>query len=194
MNRESEKRREHGPERRGGQGLDPHQYESGDATILALLAESSRRRPRRSRDHVARQRRVRSLVASRDDSLQALCRRPRRALISRSSSKSARTRSRIRIRSSSRPSARNWTPPPAAAIRTDDPNRAYFEPHVHQPSVRLRTNRAVVRQSARARPDRQSQGLRLWNPAGAAWRARRRAMPRAAGVQRAGCAPRTSSS
>src|SRR5215469_9741838 len=32
--------REHGPERHGGQGLDPHQYDSGDATILALLAET----------------------------------------------------------------------------------------------------------------------------------------------------------
>jgi hypothetical protein len=32
--------RELGPERRGGQGLDEHQYESGDATILALLAET----------------------------------------------------------------------------------------------------------------------------------------------------------
>jgi phosphonoacetate hydrolase len=32
--------REHGPERRGGQGLDPHQYDSGDATIVALLAET----------------------------------------------------------------------------------------------------------------------------------------------------------
>jgi hypothetical protein len=40
MNRESGKRREHGPERRGGQGLDPHQYDSGNATILALLAET----------------------------------------------------------------------------------------------------------------------------------------------------------
>ncbi len=40
MNRESANLREHGPERRGGQGLDPHQYDSGDATILALLAES----------------------------------------------------------------------------------------------------------------------------------------------------------
>src|SRR5271154_5381138 len=40
MNRESVKLREHGPERRGGQGLDSHQYDSGDATILALLAES----------------------------------------------------------------------------------------------------------------------------------------------------------
>src|SRR5258707_11159669 len=40
MNRESDNRRELGPERRGGQGLDPHQYDSGDATILALLAES----------------------------------------------------------------------------------------------------------------------------------------------------------
>ncbi|MGC2492851.1 alkaline phosphatase family protein [Candidatus Binatus sp.] len=40
MNRESNQRREHGPERRGGQGLDPHQSDSGDATILALLAET----------------------------------------------------------------------------------------------------------------------------------------------------------
>src|SRR5258708_11613569 len=40
MNRESDNLRELGPERRGGQGLDPHQYDSGDATILALLAES----------------------------------------------------------------------------------------------------------------------------------------------------------
>ena len=38
MNRKSGQLREHGPERRGGQGLDPHQYDSGDATILALLA------------------------------------------------------------------------------------------------------------------------------------------------------------
>jgi phosphonoacetate hydrolase len=31
--------KEHGPERPGGQGLDPHQYESGDRTIVALLTE-----------------------------------------------------------------------------------------------------------------------------------------------------------
>src|SRR5579862_575009 len=40
MNRESDKRRELGPERPGGQGLDPHQYDSGDATILAMLADA----------------------------------------------------------------------------------------------------------------------------------------------------------
>ncbi|MDO8431366.1 MAG: alkaline phosphatase family protein [Candidatus Binatus sp.] len=32
--------REYGPERRGGQGLDSHQYESGDRTIVALLRET----------------------------------------------------------------------------------------------------------------------------------------------------------
>jgi hypothetical protein len=31
--------KEYGPERLGGQGLDPNQYESGDRTIIALLAE-----------------------------------------------------------------------------------------------------------------------------------------------------------
>jgi phosphonoacetate hydrolase len=31
---------EHGPERAGGQGLDPNQYESGDRAILALLKET----------------------------------------------------------------------------------------------------------------------------------------------------------
>lgn len=30
----------HGPERRGGQGLDPNQYESGDRAILALLRDT----------------------------------------------------------------------------------------------------------------------------------------------------------
>lgn len=34
---------EYGPERLQGQGLDPHQYESGDRTILALLAEAPAR-------------------------------------------------------------------------------------------------------------------------------------------------------
>jgi hypothetical protein len=40
MNRETGKLRELGPERRGGQGLDPHQYDSGDSAILALLLET----------------------------------------------------------------------------------------------------------------------------------------------------------
>jgi len=39
-------RREYGPERLAGQGLDPHQYESGDRTIAALLGEAP------TRDHV----------------------------------------------------------------------------------------------------------------------------------------------
>ncbi len=39
-------RREYGPERLAGQGLDPNQYESGDRTIAALLGEAP------ARDHV----------------------------------------------------------------------------------------------------------------------------------------------
>ncbi len=39
-------RREYGPERLAGQGLDPYQYESGDRTITALLGEAP------ARDHV----------------------------------------------------------------------------------------------------------------------------------------------
>jgi hypothetical protein len=39
-------RREYGPERLAGQGLDPNQYESGDRTIAALIGESP------ARDHV----------------------------------------------------------------------------------------------------------------------------------------------
>jgi len=62
--------REHGPERRGGQGLDPDQYESGDRTILALLAET----PAADQVDLVATRFVRGLVAARDDSLPALCR------------------------------------------------------------------------------------------------------------------------
>jgi phosphonoacetate hydrolase len=40
MNRETGNLRELGPERHGGQGLDAHQYDSGDSTILALLLET----------------------------------------------------------------------------------------------------------------------------------------------------------
>jgi phosphonoacetate hydrolase len=40
MVHKSKARREFGPERLAGQGLDVHQYESGDRTILALLAET----------------------------------------------------------------------------------------------------------------------------------------------------------
>jgi hypothetical protein len=36
----NDKLKEHGPERRGQQGLSPDQYESGDRAILALLAET----------------------------------------------------------------------------------------------------------------------------------------------------------
>ena len=40
MNPDSDKPRELGPERLAGNGLDPHQYDSGDAAILAMLTES----------------------------------------------------------------------------------------------------------------------------------------------------------
>jgi len=39
-------RREYGPERLAGQGLDPNQYESGDRTIAKLLGATP------ARDHV----------------------------------------------------------------------------------------------------------------------------------------------
>ncbi|MGB9382645.1 alkaline phosphatase family protein [Candidatus Binatus sp.] len=40
MNRDSDKPRELRPERLAGNGLDPHQYDSGDAAILAMLTEA----------------------------------------------------------------------------------------------------------------------------------------------------------
>ncbi len=56
-------RREYGPERLEGQGLDPNQYESGDRTIAALLSHEP------ARDHV-------DLVATwRDDAYEVWARR-----------------------------------------------------------------------------------------------------------------------
>jgi phosphonoacetate hydrolase len=128
MNRESDQLREHGPERRGGQGLDPHQYDSGDATILALLVETP------GADHVD------LAITWRDDAYEVWS---RRGMIRFKRFADARGALSFEVieQIGENPIA-NQDPFIVSTIadelaaaersgnRTDDPNRAYFEPHV----------------------------------------------------------------
>jgi hypothetical protein len=128
MNRESANRREHGPERRGGQGLDPHQYDSGDATILALLAESP------AADHTD------LVITWRADAYEVWSRRGM-IRFKRFAGDGGALSFEVVEQIGENPVA-NQDPFVVATIddeleaaarsgnRTDDPNRAWFEPHV----------------------------------------------------------------
>jgi len=128
MNRKSELRREYGPERRGGQGLDPHQHDSGDATILALLAETP------AADYVD------LAITHRADAYEVWSRRGM-LRFKRFADERGALSFEVVEQIGVNPIA-NQDPFVVSTIeeeldasarsghRTDDPNRAYFEPHV----------------------------------------------------------------
>ena len=128
MNRKSDQLREHGPERHGGQGLDPHQYDSGDATILALLAET------RAADHVD------LVITWRADAYEVWSRRGM-IRFKRFADERGALSFEVVEQIGENPIA-NQDPFIVSTIdeeldaagrsgnRTDDPNRAWFEPHV----------------------------------------------------------------
>ena len=189
MNRKSDPRRDYGPERRGGKGLDPHQYDSGDATILALLAETP------AADYVD------LVITWRADAYEVWSRRGM-IRFKRFADESGALSFEVVEQIGENPIA-NQDPfivstiergtrrrRPQRQSHRRSKSRVLRTPRA-EPSLRVRANRPALRQSARSRPDRQPQGLRLRNPARAAWRARRRAMPRAVGVQRSRRPPRT---
>ncbi|HEY6299644.1 MAG TPA: hypothetical protein VIW95_08370 [Candidatus Binatus sp.] len=127
MNRESDKPREHGPERPAGQGLDPHQFDSGDATILALLAESP------AADHVD------LAITWRADAYEVWSRRGM-IRFKRFADRRGALSFEVVEQLGENPIA-NQDPSIVSTIAdeldaaarsaypTDDPNRAYFEPH-----------------------------------------------------------------
>jgi hypothetical protein len=128
MNGESANLREHGPERSGGQGLDPHQYDSGDSTILALLLE----------DPVADN--VDLVITWRAGAYEVWSRRGM-IRFKRFAGESGALSFEVVEQIGENPIA-NQDPFIVATIddeldaaarsgnRTDDPNRAWFEPHV----------------------------------------------------------------
>jgi phosphonoacetate hydrolase len=119
---------EYGPERAGGQGLDPHQYQSGDRTILALLKDT------RAADEV-------DLVATwRDDAYEVWSRRGM-VRFKRYADSTGAMRFDVIEEIGENPLA-NQDPFTVASIdqeldaarrsghSSDDPNCAFFEPHV----------------------------------------------------------------
>ena len=128
MNRESDMLREHGPERPAGQGLDPHQFDSGDATILALLAETP------AADHVD------LAITWRADAYEVWSRRGM-IRFKRFADRRGALSFEVVEQIGENPIA-NQDPFIVSTIAeeldaaarschpTDDPNRAYFEPHV----------------------------------------------------------------
>jgi len=128
MNRKSGPRRDYGLERRGGNGLDPHQYDSGDATILALLAETP------AADYVD------LVITWRADAYEVWSRRGM-IRFKRFADESGALSFEVVEQIGANPIA-NQDPFIVSTIeqeldaaagsgnRTDDPNHAYFEPHV----------------------------------------------------------------
>jgi Type I phosphodiesterase / nucleotide pyrophosphatase len=120
--------REYGPERRGGQGLDPHQYDSGDATILAILAETL------AADHVD------LVITWRADAYEVWSRRGM-IRFKRFADERGALSFEVVEQIGENPVA-NQDPFIVSTIeeeleaaarsgnRTEDPNHAYFEPHV----------------------------------------------------------------
>jgi phosphonoacetate hydrolase len=119
---------EHGPERRGGQGLDANQYESGDRAILALLRDT------RAAEQV-------DLVATWRDGAYEVWSKRGMIRFKRRSDADAGLSFEVIERIGENP-VRNQDPFAVATIEeeldaarrsgchTEDPNRAYFEPFV----------------------------------------------------------------
>jgi phosphonoacetate hydrolase len=118
--------KKHGPERRGGQGLDPNQYESGERAILALLADT------RAKDEV-------DFVATFRDGAYEVWSRRGMIRFMRFADERGRLEFRIVEQIGENPVA-NQDPFAVATIEeelaaarasgnpADDPNRAFFEP------------------------------------------------------------------
>ena len=127
-----------GPQRPGGQGLDPHQFESGNLAIYELLTRRRARRGPTSWPHAGSKRTAAAYEAWALRGMVRWAREPEPAATATASSRcGAKIRSSGRTRVRSRRSKRNWRP---AAAR-----RAVHRARGDNASLRLRAHLAALR-------------------------------------------------
>ena len=172
-----------GPERLRGQGLDPHQYESGDRAIHILLTDATAG-PQTD-----------LVITYRDDAYEVWAKRGmirfQRFYAADGRGYDYRVIEQIGenpIANQDRKALATIDDELAASKASGFPgieaNTAYVEPEHNTLPVRLRTHRAALRQPERAGPRRQPEGVRVRPPAGPARRARRHPGALAAGLLR----------